>query len=101
MSEFLLDAPVRFWRCPSCDKLDRTQRADVHTQFHDCPALGGLNIPLAEVRDPDTRPGARQVPVLAEDYVGNANPLTSVRTERTDGSNDCTVFPAPAIATTQ
>lgn len=91
----LLDAPVRFWRCPSCPTVDRTQRADVHTQFHDCPALAGLNIPLVEVRDPDDDPRARQRSVQSEVGPGTA----AVLTERMDGSNDCTVFPRPAELT--
>ena len=88
----LLDAPTRFWRCPSCSQVDRTQRSDVHTQFHDCPALGGLNIPLVEVQDPDDIPKARQRRVQSESGYETA----SVVTERIDGSNDCTVFPQPA-----
>jgi hypothetical protein len=86
----LLDAPVRFWKCPSCGIADRTQQAEVHTQFHDCPAFGGASLPLVEVHDPDDRPRARQIAVDG-----------AVRTERLDGSNDCTVFPAPAVATVQ
>lgn len=91
----LLDAPVRFWRCPSCSTVDKTQRADVHTQFHDCPALGGLNVPLVEVQDSDDRPKARQLEVQSEYGYETA----SVLTERMDGSNDCTVFPQPAQIT--
>ena len=85
----LLDAPVRWWKCPSCRKEDRTQKAEVHTQFHDCPALGGLNIPLVEVHDLDDKVKARQLATEG-----------AVRTERMDGSNDCTVFPNPAVAIT-
>jgi hypothetical protein len=95
----LLEAPVRWWRCPSCDLTDRTQQAEVHTQMHPCPALGGLNVPLVEVPDPDAKPKGRHVPVMAEDYVGPDGRLRAVRTERTDGSNDVTVFPKPALGT--
>lgn len=88
-----LEAPVRWWKCPNCDVVDRTQRPDVHTQFHDCRALG-VTIPLIEVSDPEARPDGRQVVVEREDYLGaeNADPMMAVRTERGDGSNDCTVF---------
>lgn len=87
-----LAAPVRFWKCPSCQTVDKTQRSDVHTQFHPCPALGGVSIPLAEVSDPDDKPDARQVTIGRDDGPG----LASVLTERGDGSNDCTVFPTAA-----
>jgi hypothetical protein len=90
----LLDVPVRFWKCPSCPTVDRTQRVDVHTQYHNCPALGGAAIPLVEVHDIDDDPRARQILVPSQVGPGNA----AVRTERMDGSNDCTVFPQPARA---
>jgi len=93
MKPLLIDAPIRFWKCPSCGKVDRTQKAEVHTQFHDCPALGGLNVPLVEVADPDDKVKARQVPKMSEYGYDTA----SVVTERMDGSNDCTVFPGAAV----
>lgn len=93
MNPLVLDAPVRFWKCPSCSLTDRTQKAEVHVQFHDCEALGGLNIPLVEVADPDDKPRARQVAKQSE-----YGPRTaSIVTERMDGSNDTTVFPQPAL----
>lgn len=91
----ILQAPVRWWRCPSCQATDRTQRSDVHTQFHNCPALGNVAIPLVEVSDPDDKPDGRQVIVQS----GNGANAASVRTERGDGSNDVTVFAQPAVAT--
>jgi len=98
MSEVLLDAPVRDWHCPACDLRDRTQQPGVYTQFHNCPALGGIGIPLVEVRSHNHNADARQVLVEREDYIGksSASPVAAVRTERGDGSNDCTVFPEPA-----
>jgi hypothetical protein len=95
MSALLLNAPIRNWKCPSCLVTDRTQRSDAHTQFHNCPAINGACIPLVEVHDLDDKPDGRQVIVPCE--VGH---LSSVRTERGDGSNDCTVFAQPAVATT-
>ena len=94
MQPLVLDAPVRFWKCPSCQTVDRTQKAEVHTQFHDCPALGGISIPLVEVTDPDEKPKARQLAVQSEYGYERA----AVLTERMDGSNDCTVLPNPALA---
>lgn len=95
MGGVFLDAPVRYWKCPSCGVTDRTQRSDVHTQFHPCPAMGRVTIPLVEVRDVDDRPAGRQVAVQSEFGYQTA----AIRTERMDGSNDVTVFPQPAIAT--
>jgi hypothetical protein len=88
MMAHLLEAPIRFWKCPSCLVTDQTQLAQPHTQFHDCPAFGGAGIPLVEVRDVDALVRARHLSVEG-----------AVRTERLDGSNDVTVFPSPAVAT--
>ena len=88
MADILLEAPIRNWKCPSCLTEDRTQRADVHTQFHNCPALNGVSIPLVEVKHLDEKVHARQVVVQRED----GPQVASIRTERSDGSNDCTVF---------
>ncbi len=89
----VLDTPIRFWKCPSCGTTDRTQRAEAHTQFHPCPSLGSVVIPLVEVHDIDDRPAARQVVVQSEFGYESA----AIRTERIDGSNDLTVFPQPAV----
>ena len=91
----VLEAPVRWWKCPSCGAEDRTQRPDVHTQFHGCPALGGVTIPLVEVRHLEDKVKARQLVVQSEYDHG----ISSIRTERIDGSNDTTVFPRPAQIT--
>jgi hypothetical protein len=92
---FVLKAPVRWWKCPSCDKVDRTQNPDMSAvQFHNCPALAGMSIPLVEVKDPDAKARARQVAVESEYGYQTA----AVRTERLDGSNDTTVFPGAAQA---
>lgn len=97
MGSVKLQPVERWWHCPSCALVDRTERADVHTQMHACPALGGIVIPLCRVSGPDANPDARHVLVLREDYVGRsgASPVAAIRTERADGSNDCTVL-APA-----
>lgn len=99
MNTPILDAPVRWWRCPSCETTDCTQRADPHTQMHHCSGLGGIALPLQEVCDPADRPKARHVGVMCEDYVGIGSPLTAINTERIDGSNDCTVLAETAIIT--
>jgi hypothetical protein len=86
--------PTRYWKCPACGITDQTQIADVHTQFHDCPATGGASIPLIEVQDLDAKVNGRQVVVQSEYDAG----IAAVRTERFDGSNDLTVFPRAAVA---
>lgn len=91
----ILDVPVRWWHCPACDLRDRTQQPGVHTQFHNCPAVGGVAIPLVEVGGPDRHADGRHVVVMREDYAGDADPVAAIRTERGDGSNDVTVL-APA-----
>ena len=96
MTALILEGPVRWWKCPACETTDRTQRADAHTQFHPCPALNNAFIPLVEVHDTDANPHARQILVPSEYGPGSS----AVRTERMDGSNDVTVFPTPAAATT-
>ena len=88
MEPVLLEAPVRWWKCPSCGTEDRTQRSDVHTQFHNCPALNGMNVPLAEVASLDDKPQSRHLVVQRED----GPDVAAVRTERMDGSNDVTVM---------
>lgn len=97
MSLPLLEAPVRWWRCPSCGATDRTEKPGFITQMHPCPALGDVTIPLVEVSGPDAAPDGRQVPVMREDYAAGANPLTAIRTERGDGSNDVTIFAETAV----
>lgn len=96
----ILNAPVRYWKCPECQATARTQIAEAHQEFHHCPALGISHVPLFEVQDPDAKVRGRQV--IVQSVYGPE--VAAVRTERADGSNDVTVFPAPAnsiaIATT-
>ncbi len=87
----ILEPTIRYWRCPACDGVDRTERTDCH--LHACPALNGLTVPYVEVQNPDDDPRARQVVVQSE----FGYETSSVRTERMDGSNDVTVFPQPAV----
>lgn len=103
----IIDAPVRWWRCPSCDVTSRTQRNDVHIQYHSCGAFNGLTMPLIETRDHDDKPDGIQRAVSREDYVGDEilNPLAgttmSIVTEHGDGSSDCTIYaPTAAIEVT-
>lgn len=94
----VFEPPVRWWHCPACDMRDRTQKPGVHTQFHNCPAIGGIGVPLVEVRGPDVDAAARQRLVCREDYAGDADPVAAVYTDRADGSNDVTVLAPTARA---
>ena len=86
MNPLVLEAPIRYGKCPSCLFVDAIP-PDTTTHFHNCPALGDISIPLVEITDPDDKVKARQLVVEG-----------AVRTERMDGSNDVTVFPNPAVA---
>jgi hypothetical protein len=104
-------AKTTYWLCASCGFRDLTSEAQPHSRYHDCPAQRGLSVPLTEVKgNVDTLAGeVRHVVVEREDYEGDEHGLRhdadgrsiqAVRTERADGSNDCHVFPAAAIAST-
>jgi hypothetical protein len=80
------------WVCPNCPATART--VGQPNRFHDCRALGGLSAPL--VLD---GVDCKVVAVEREDYIGredvqtaNGRPVSSVRVERADGSNDCIVY---------
>jgi hypothetical protein len=90
----------RRWTCPNCSAEDVTTDARPHTRFHACPGLHGLTAPMvpAGMR-------ARVRAVEREDYIGNEDvrltdgrPVMSVVTERSDGSNDVTVYAPTAHA---
>jgi hypothetical protein len=97
----VLTPPNRYWKCASCGLSDVTQRADIHTQMHPCPALMGVSIPLEEVSSPDATPVSRHVAVEREDYIGDelgAGRYMAIRTDRPDGSNDIAVLAPTAAA---
>lgn len=100
MSTTLLKPPVHNWACPSCGGTDRTQRAEPHTQMHECKALRGLTVPYVEVYKLDDKPDGQHRVLMREDYVGDSGmPATmAVQTDHGDGSNDRTVF-APTAST--
>jgi hypothetical protein len=55
-----------------------------------------MSVPLEQVADPDDPTRSRHRAVMSEDYVGDRSPLTSISTDRPDGSNDLNVYPAAA-----
>lgn len=101
MTATFLNPPEHRWQCPSCLGLHVTREARPHTPMHPCPALGGLTAPFVEVHGTELAHGAaRHVVVEREDYIGgsNAGRTMALRTERADGSNDCTVYAPTATA---
>lgn len=93
--------PEHRWGCPSCGGMHVTHEARPHVPMHPCPALNGLTAPFAEITgtELDLRT-VRHRAVDREDYVGNelvqtdntGRPVMAVVTERSDGSNDTTVY---------
>lgn len=86
------------WVCPNCPAAART--VGQPNRFHDCPALGGLTAPLV-LEGVD----CKVVAMEREDYLGgedvrwaNGRPVSAVRVERADGSNDCIVYAPTAKA---
>ena len=95
------------WQCPSCGFRDVTSEIQPHTRMHSCPALADLTVPMIQVTDELEPHEARHVLVDRDDYIGTervqldgeGRPIMAVRTERSDGSNDTTIY-AP-VATVQ
>lgn len=86
------------WVCPNCPAAART--VGQPNRFHECPALGGLTAPLV-LEGVD----CKVVAVEREDYLSgedvrwaNGRPVSAVRVERADGSNDCIVYAPTAKA---
>jgi hypothetical protein len=95
----LLELREQLWDCPKCSGVDRTVRADVHSRFHSCPALGGLTAPMVPRGvKADMRVHERQDYVGTEDvpYV-DGRPVSSVEIVRNDG-NDVAVYAPTAYA---
>ena len=94
MTHVLLDAPIKWWRCPSCPMVDKSQQAGPHTRMHICPALGNATIPLVEVASPDATPDARHVFIEREDYAAtpDASRIAAISTRHGSGRIDCTVL---------
>ncbi len=90
-----LEAPVRYWACPSCGTRDMTQEAQPHTRMHHCGKLG-LVAPMVEVPRPDDKVDAKHEVHMRDDYTGQNDPVQSVRTHHADGRQDVNVFPMAA-----
>ena len=79
------------WHCPQCGHTAQTAEMKPHVRMHRCPKLHGLDIPL--VRDDMD---AKVVAVEREDYLRDevqttddrGKPITAIRVERADGTND-------------
>lgn len=102
--------PRTDWTCPNCGATDVTTEARPHTRMHNCPAFGGLSLPMvANDRAAEHKSGTstrvRVRPVLREDYEGGEHGLTrdeqgrpvmAAVTDYPDGTNDVAVF-APSV----
>ena len=91
-----LSHPTSYWKCPSCGFTEEAALAPNQARMHECPALGGMAVPLESVARPDDDAVTRHRMVLAEDYTAGRNPVTAVALDRPDGSNDVNVFAQPA-----
>lgn len=87
--------PVTRWECPNCPKTAVTTEPRPHSEFHNCPGLQGLWVPMVTE---GTR--CKVVAVERGDYVGGndvqyapatGRPVVSVLTVRDDGY-DNTVY---------
>lgn len=96
----LLSVPRRNWYCPNCHATATTQRPEVHTEFHICPKLGMMAVPMAE-----EGLKAKIVAHEREDYIGtedvqynaDGRPIMSVTVTRDEGE-DCAVYAPTAHA---
>ncbi len=86
------------WVCPNCPVSART--VGQPNRFHSCAGLGGLSAPMV-LEGVD----CTVVAVEREDYISgedvrwaNGRPVSAVRVERADGSNDCVVYAPTAKA---
>ena len=79
------------WHCPRCGATDQTTEMKPHARMHTCAKLHGLDVPM--VRDDMD---ATIVAVEREDYLRDeiqttddrGTPISAIRVERADGSND-------------
>ena len=90
------------WYCPNCSAESVTRQANVHTRFHRCKGLRGLDAPMIPqgVR-------CKVEAIERPDYVGqekvqldpqHKRPVMSVVTTR-DNGQDCMVFaPVASVA---
>lgn len=105
MQAVLLTPPTHRWQCPSCRGVDTSREVRPHTRFHSCPAHNMMTTPFVLLAPGQTElPVAqvRHVEIEREDYIGdeNAGRIMALRTERADGSYDCTVYaPSATLAT--
>lgn len=90
----ILKPKPRLWECPNCDTTAVKVAPLNHQEFHNCPGMAGLSIPMVEhgVK-------AKVTSNEREDYVGKEivttnednRPIMNVTIEREDG-NDCFVY---------
>lgn len=106
----LIQAPERYWQCPSCVAQHITREARPHTPMHNCPGQHGMYVPYVEAHPGRLlkRADDRHHRVIPRgDYVNgelalrrdiNGLVAMAVHTERRDGSHDTAVFAPLATA---
>lgn len=107
--DILLTPAERHWQCPTCELQHVTNGPLSSQPMHHCPFLRGIAVPFVEVLEGVRAQRARHVVVDWGDYVGDqivrrdadGRPVSAVRTERADGSNDVVVFPGTATVSAE
>lgn len=94
----ILDVKPTYWACTDCPERLTTHNPEPHTPLHPCLSerMKGLSVPFQEVPSETAEPTGRQRIVMRDD---KPDTISSVITDRPDGSNDATVFPETATIT--
>lgn len=91
------------WECPNCDVTALTRRADVHTEFHRCRGLAGLDAPMVPAGTCCKVEAVERGDYINGDAVqlapGTGRPVMAAVTTRDDGQ-DVVVYAPCATATT-
>lgn len=93
--------PIHEWHCPACGKTSQTRAVQTHTQFHPCPKLRGVDVPMLPI-------GTKAKLELVEwqDYVGRERvqvdperrrPIQSLVTTRDHGQDVAVYAPTATL----
>lgn len=90
------------WECPNCDQTAVTREARPHTEFHSCPGIGLLSVPMVpagtrckvEALDRDDYVGRDVVQTIPE----TGRPVMAVRITRDDGEDRAVYAPCATAA---
>jgi len=92
---------VHHWYCPACHKEATTTETRAHTEFHRCPRMRGLEVPMVpagtkaklEVREWEDYVGKEKVQLDPE----RGRPVRSVITTRDNGQDVAIYAPTATI----